>query len=47
MKFKGDRKYLFAVMDDETRFWIAQEVSAVKEGANANRESGNRGGGVG
>ena len=30
-------KYLFAVMDDETRFWIAQEVSNVKQGANADR----------
>ena len=37
IKVKGDMKYLFAVMDDETRFWIAQEVSNVKEGANASR----------
>lgn len=37
VKFKGDKKYVFAVMDDETRFWIAQEVSQVKEGANASR----------
>jgi transposase-like protein len=37
VKVKGDMKYLFAVMDDETRFWIAQEVSSVKEGANASR----------
>ncbi|MDV3293513.1 MAG: DDE-type integrase/transposase/recombinase [Nitrososphaerales archaeon] len=37
VKVKGDMKYLFAVMDDETRFWIAQEVSNVKEGANASR----------
>ena len=37
VKFKGNRKYLFAVMDDETRFWIAQEVSQVKEGARASR----------
>src|ERR1700733_7139864 len=37
VKFKGNRKYLFATMDDETRFWIAQEVSQVKEGANASR----------
>jgi len=37
IKFKGNRKYLFAVMDDETRFWIAQEVSNVKEGAKASR----------
>lgn len=26
LKVKGDMKYLFALMDDETRFWIAQEV---------------------
>ena len=37
VKFRGNRKYLFAVMDDETRFWIAQEVSNYKEGANASR----------
>ena len=37
IKVRGDLKYLFAVMDDETRFWIAQEVSNVKEGANASR----------
>jgi putative transposase len=23
-------KYLFAMMDDETRFWIAQEVAETK-----------------
>lgn len=27
---KGDMKYLFAMMDDETRFWIAQEVAETK-----------------
>ncbi len=31
VKFKGNRKYLFAVMDDETRFRIAQEVAHWKE----------------
>jgi transposase-like protein len=31
MRIKGDRKYLFALMDDETRYWIAQEVAATKE----------------
>jgi putative transposase len=31
VKVKGDMKYLFAVMDDETRFWIAQEVAETKE----------------
>jgi transposase-like protein len=29
-KVKGNMKYLFAVMDDETRFWIAQEVAETK-----------------
>ncbi len=24
-------KYLFAMMDDETRFWIAQEVAETKD----------------
>jgi len=31
MKIKGDQKYLFAMMDDETRFLIAQEVAETKE----------------
>ena len=31
LKVKGDKKYLFAMMDDETRFWIAQEVADSKE----------------
>jgi len=26
VKIKGDKKYVFALLDDETRFWIAQEV---------------------
>jgi transposase-like protein len=30
IKIKGDMKYLFAIMDDETRFWIAQEVAESK-----------------
>jgi len=30
LKIKGDMKYLFALMDDETRFWIAQEVANSK-----------------
>jgi len=29
-KVKGDMKYLFALMDDETRFWIAKEVADSK-----------------
>jgi transposase-like protein len=31
IKFSGNMKYLFAMMDDETRFWIAQEVAETKE----------------
>jgi transposase-like protein len=31
IKVKGDLKYLFALMDDETRYWIAQEVADTKE----------------
>ncbi len=30
IKFSGDMKYLFALMDDETRYWIAQEVADTK-----------------
>lgn len=30
VKVKGDKKYLFALMDDKTRFWIAQEVADSK-----------------
>ena len=30
VKVKGDMKYVFALMDDETRFWIAQEVADTK-----------------
>ncbi len=30
VKINGDMKYLFAMMDDETRFWIAQEVADTK-----------------
>jgi transposase-like protein len=29
-KVKGNTKYLFALMDDETRFWIAQQVADKK-----------------
>jgi len=31
MKFHGNLKYVFAMMDDETRFWIAQEVASTKD----------------
>ncbi|MGH9876068.1 MAG: IS6 family transposase [Nitrososphaera sp.] len=30
LKIKGDTKYLYALMDDETRFWIAQQVADSK-----------------
>ena len=30
VKIKGNNKYLFAMMDDDTRFWIAQQVAAHK-----------------
>jgi transposase-like protein len=30
VKIKGNMKYVFALMDDETRFWIAQEVADSK-----------------
>jgi len=29
-KVKGNTKYLYALMDDETRFWIAQQVGDSK-----------------
>jgi len=35
MKIRGDLKYLFALMDQETRYWIAQEVADRKEGHDA------------
>lgn len=35
VKIRGELKYVFAMMDDETRFWIAQEVGDKKEGHNA------------
>ena len=31
IKVNGNLKYLFAMMDDETRFWIAQEVAESKD----------------
>jgi transposase-like protein len=30
LKMKGTLKYLYALMDDQTRFWIAQEVADTK-----------------
>ena len=31
LKVKGNMKYLFSMMDDQTRFWIAQEVAETKD----------------
>ena len=31
VKINGNMKYLFSMMDDETRFWIAQEVAETKD----------------
>jgi transposase-like protein len=31
VKIRGNMKYLFAMMDDQTRFWIAQEVADSKD----------------
>jgi transposase-like protein len=33
LKVKGNMKYLYALMDDETRFWIAQQVADTKNTA--------------
>lgn len=30
VRVKGDMKYLFAMMDDDTRFWIAQQIADTK-----------------
>lgn len=30
LKVRGNTKYLYALMDDETRFWIAQQVADTK-----------------
>lgn len=30
VKFSGNLKYMYEIMDDETRFWIAQQVSGTK-----------------
>jgi len=37
VKIKGNMKYLFAMMDDETRYWIAQEVADSKYTHDARR----------
>jgi transposase-like protein len=33
LKVKGNMKYLYAMMDDQTRFWIAQQVADTKYSA--------------
>ncbi len=33
LKVKGNMKYMYAMMDDQTRFWIAQEVADTKYSA--------------
>ena len=42
LKVKGNMKYLFELMDDQTRFWIAQEVADYK-GTSDIRPDGGRG----
>ena len=37
MKIHGNQKYLFALMDDETRYLIAQEVAHIKQENDARR----------
>jgi putative transposase len=34
LKVRGNTKYLFALMDDQTRFWIAQQVADTKYTSN-------------
>jgi putative transposase len=36
LKIKGNNKYIFALMDDETRFWIAQQVAGTKYSSDIN-----------
>jgi transposase-like protein len=37
LKVHGDMKYLYALMDDQTRFWIAQQVADTKYHADIHR----------
>lgn len=30
VKIRGNMKYMYAIMDDETRFWIAQQICSTK-----------------
>ena len=34
LKVRGNPKYLYALMDDQTRFWIAQQVANTKYTSN-------------
>ena len=34
LKVRGNPKYLYALMDDQTRFWIAQQVADAKYTSN-------------
>ena len=36
LKVKANMKYLYALLDDETRFWIAQQIADTKYTANIN-----------
>jgi len=36
LKIKGNMKYLYALMDDETRFWIAQDELLRRSGDTGN-----------
>jgi putative transposase len=36
LKVNGDMKYLYALMDDDTRFWSAQQIADTKYTANIN-----------
>ncbi|MCL4437085.1 MAG: DDE-type integrase/transposase/recombinase [Thaumarchaeota archaeon] len=37
VKMKGDMKYLFSLMDDQTKYWIAEEVADTKYAHDARR----------
>ena len=39
VKVKGDMKYMYALMDYETRFWIAQQVSGTKYNADIQHQA--------
>jgi transposase-like protein len=37
LKVKGNMKYLYAMMDEQTRYWIAEEVAETKYTADVRR----------